>query len=290
MSQKIRKYPKSSIQESKSPAGFLALPVHVLAEVVHFFAEIPDIMTLDCLFANDPERQYIWRKSFLLAASLPKSKSMQQYLFFDQVLYQSDEELIWASEVGLLATQVSDIRLSNAMIDVRKIYGDLEQYTNVLAYACSKIALHSVARILLHRHDVGRYIKEKAQGGKTVLMIAAETGKVKLIKRLVERGADVNEEDHRGNTCLSLASRAGKLDMVKTLIGMGADINIQNCYGYSPLMWSIEYDRNKIAIYLLNKGADIFMESKYGYNALKSAYRNENSRMIALLKTKGATL
>ena len=133
---------------------FLRLPIYVQAEVVHNFSEIPDLTQIDTFLAEYPESQSRWRDCFRIAASLKRSS------FFLQVVYKSDEELLWAREVGLLIAQRTDINISES---IRKYeYKDDIPYRSgihtVLGYVCSKEDLLQVARALLSRNDVLRYI------------------------------------------------------------------------------------------------------------------------------------
>ena len=85
------------------------LSIYVQAEVVHNFSEIPDLTQIDTFLAEYPELQSKWRDCFRIAASLARSP------FFLQVVYKSDEELLWAREVGLLIAQRTDINISESI-------------------------------------------------------------------------------------------------------------------------------------------------------------------------------
>ena len=72
------------------------LSIYVQAEAVHNFSEISHLTQIDTFLAEYPELQSKWRDCFQIAASLARSS------FFLQVVYKSDEELLWAREAGLL--------------------------------------------------------------------------------------------------------------------------------------------------------------------------------------------
>ena len=133
------------------------LSIYVQAEVVHNFSEISHLIQIDTFLAEYPELQSKWRDCFRIAASLARSS------FFLQVVYKSDEELLWAREVGLLIAHRTDINISES---IRKYeYKDDYQYCSgihtVLGYVCSKEKLLEVTRALLSRNDVLRYINAK---------------------------------------------------------------------------------------------------------------------------------
>ena len=57
-------------------------------------------------------------------------------------------------------------------------------------------------------------------------------------------------------TPLIAASRKGRLKLVKFLVSKGADVNYQNEFGQSALSESVMVDEYKVAYYLLQNGAD----------------------------------
>jgi hypothetical protein len=61
--------------------------------------------------------------------------------------------------------------------------------------------------------------------GTTVLHLAIEGGRIKLMKLLLERGCDVNVTDLDGCTPLWVACESGRMDMVKVIVEHGADIH-----------------------------------------------------------------
>ena len=72
-----------------------------------------------------------WRDSFQIAASLARSP------FFLQVVYKSDEDLVWVREVGLLIAQDADINISERIRKCEDDYVGSGIHT-VLDYVSSK--------------------------------------------------------------------------------------------------------------------------------------------------------
>jgi ankyrin repeat protein len=60
---------------------------------------------------------------------------------------------------------------------------------------------------------------------RTVLMRAAEGGRLHTVRALLKKGADVNAKDIFGGTALMAAASRGHFEMVKALLSAGADPN-----------------------------------------------------------------
>ena len=54
-------------------------------------------------------------------------------------------------------------------------------------------------------------------------MSASESGNTKMVKELIDNGADVNAKDNRGKTALMRASQRGHTEVVSLLKNAGAE-------------------------------------------------------------------
>lgn len=91
----------------------------------------------------------------------------------------------------------------------------------------------------------------------SVLHQASRNFDKKLVKYLVERGADVNERNIDGSTPLSCAVNTYDVDMglVKYLVEHGADVNVVDYQNETPLDVVIKYKNNRAEKFLRSKGA-----------------------------------
>ncbi|WP_406655755.1 ankyrin repeat domain-containing protein [Methanolobus sp. ZRKC2] len=94
-----------------------------------------------------------------------------------------------------------------------------------------------------------------------------ESEKVKIIKLLIENGADVNVINSEGETPLHLAAGSGSLKIVKLLIENGGDVNALDNKMNTPLHFVVEYGEyrdEEVVKLLLGNGADPSIENMDG--------------------------
>ncbi len=92
------------------------------------------------------------------------------------------------------------------------------------------------------------------------LLFAAKSGNLAIVKRLLERRANINIYDHCLNTPLHLAIMYDQTDVALHLIHSGANINFQNMLGQTPLMLAAKKENLRpILDLLLEKGAETIL-------------------------------
>ena len=140
--------------------------------------------------------------------------------------------------------------------------------------------------------------------GFTPLHLACEKGDLKMAKKLIELGANINiaaeasrwddqfeyEEDFiylgESETVLHLAIFSGERDLIKYLIENGADVNARDGDGVTPLLKAMDGDLDFEIIELLIKhGADITASNNDGLNAVHMACLKEDSRFFEYFLT-----
>jgi ankyrin repeat protein len=87
------------------------------------------------------------------------------------------------------------------------------------------------------------------------LLEAVRLNKIEEVKKLIEKGADVNVVDEYGATALYWASYKGHSEIVKMLIEAGADVNVVNKYGITALHWASYKGHSEIVKMLKEAGA-----------------------------------
>jgi len=105
--------------------------------------------------------------------------------------------------------------------------------------------------------EVRRFIADGADMRHPRLMCAAAGfGQVKVVKVLLEAGADKDRSYSRGFTPIHCAARAGKMKVVKLLIEAGADVDPRNMDNATPLHEAAHAGHEKVVQVLCEAGAD----------------------------------
>ena len=114
-------------------------------------------------------------------------------------------------------------------------------------------------------------IDEPDNAGRTKLMYAANEGRIKDVKLLIEKGADVNLGQTNGETALMEAAERGYTDICKLLIENGAEINAVSIFEDTALMKAVEGKQTETVKYLLSVFANPLIKECGGKTAYNIA-------------------
>ena len=109
-------------------------------------------------------------------------------------------------------------------------------------------------------------LKGKSNAELTVAAIdAVKSANYNVLEHVLDEiGLSVNCRDEHGNTLLIIASQRGRKRMVKFLLRRNANMNAQNFVGCTALHYLYEYGHDRLAEYLLSKGASDEIINKAG--------------------------
>eukprot|EP00949_MAST-11_sp_MAST-11-sp1_P000640 g640.t1 len=96
-------------------------------------------------------------------------------------------------------------------------------------------------------------------------------GRLRGVHDAVECGSDVDEETASGDTALHIAAMSGNLPMMKRLLKEGATIDKRNKQGATAFHRAAAMGKERAARFLLHHGADVEALDAHGISALKHA-------------------
>ncbi|KQT10780.1 ankyrin repeat domain-containing protein [Ramlibacter sp. Leaf400] len=112
------------------------------------------------------------------------------------------------------------------------------------------------------------------------LMMAALKGHTALVKKLIERDADINKP---GWAPLHYAATGGHLAIMELLLEHHAFIDAESPNGTTPLMMAAHYGTPAAVKLLLEAGADTAMKNQLGLTAVDFARRGNRPDALELI-------
>jgi len=142
-----------------------------------------------------------------------------------------------------------------------------------------------------HSKSVKKLIKSRADvntrtvpNGFTPLHFASACGHEKIVRLLLDNGAQINSRNDTGKTPLIVAATHGHADIVKILLKNGADVNMQTKDGTTAIFMASFTDHKDIVELLIKGGANIFLKIDEGKSPLAAAEHQNNTDIIEILK------
>lgn len=150
--------------------------------------------------------------------------------------------------------------------------------------AASTGNLDAVKRLL----NKGMNLDHSDFTGNTPLIYAARYARVALVEYLLRHGADVNAYTHWGTTALIEAVRKGNRVVVKDLLNAGADVNQFDNKHESALFDAVKYRRLWAVNMLLYRNAEVSIRNDKGFTPLRYAIEEHQPQIVAVLKNNDA--
>lgn len=185
---------------------------------------------------------------------------------------------------------VKELIARHADVAARNYYGE-----NALRFARSpEVAQLSIDQGLNPNTTVGTGQKNDFSiiGSNTVLIIAAQEGRVALMDVLLQTGADPNARGVLGATAMHFAAEFNQVESIRRLLATGkVDINVSNGSD-TPLHWAVMHRRIGTVKFLLDAGADVAIRQKTNFRrtALEIANVYDAVEITNLIKQHIATL
>ena len=129
---------------------------------------------------------------------------------------------------------------------------------------------------------------------KDILMKAVADKKPNLsfILKILQCGVQVNSEDARGQTALFKACQGGNENkrLVKTLLEQGANIHHRDHAGNTPIVWTCKHNHLEVVKVLCKEGANVHDKNNAGTTAIINAAVLGKDNLLKFLIQKGANV
>ncbi|CAJ1083220.1 histone-lysine N-methyltransferase EHMT2 isoform X1 [Xyrichtys novacula] len=133
----------------------------------------------------------------------------------------------------------------------------------------AKLGNLEIVKMLLETGQVD--VNAQDSGGWTPIIWAAEHKHVKVIRALLNRGADVTINDKELNVCLHWAAYAGNVDIAELVLNAGCSLTSVNVHGDTPLHIAAREGYLECVTLFLSRGADIDIMNREGDTPLSLA-------------------
>lgn len=138
---------------------------------------------------------------------------------------------------------------------------------------------------------VNYYLNKKAKinyqdfVGRSPLYVAVRDGYTKIVKRLIDYGANPYfAEKSEGRNLLHIAAANGRKEIAGILLKNGMDINARDNQGYTPLDYALKHHHSSVVEFLLEKKG---LNNKHKKNKVNNLeIQNEKEAYIVKLRNK----
>ena len=194
------------------------------------------------------------------------------------------------NKMFVLACEENNVELARNLIVKEKI--NISEYDNnhemtLLMEACKNNYTEIVELLLSYKKNEIDINKKNTQGS-TALMFASENGNAKIVKLLIENGANPDLQNNSGLTALMLACDNLKNEVIKLLIENNANINLEDKNSNTALMIACEKNDIETVELLINKNVEINHKNKTLNTPILLATTNNYYEVVEILARNGA--
>ena len=118
-------------------------------------------------------------------------------------------------------------------------------------------------------------LEERDDKGNTPLYRATRFNNTRMIKKLIDAGANINSKNERKKTPLHLAAGFKKIETVRLLVTEGANLESRDKNGVTPLHEAVFMRKGDSVEYLIENGADVNSVAHNGISVLHTSITHQ---------------
>lgn len=219
------------------------------------------------MFLFDEALKSFWYIVFLIPTIIHLLSLIPYFLFLNTSIVESNKKMFEEEDKNFLLDSIGKKLANKASKSCRKT---------------SKEEYEIVKQCLQNGLDPNEIFEDRY----TLLLPSTCCGDEKLVRLLIDSGANVNFRSKLGMTPIYLASQHDAYDLTKLLIDNGAIIDIPSTKEVkSPLIEATIQGNELIVRVLLDAGADINIKDLQGKTALNYATENDFQGIVKILES-----
>nr|POF13638.1 isoform 3 of ankyrin repeat and kh domain-containing protein 1 [Quercus suber] len=220
-----------------------------------------------------------------------KTSTEQDFTTFPLLRYSAESWFFHSlqNQCSNVGREISLLNSSKAKFDWLRIHNPENRWqkpftlpTDVASsiYYASSLGLEKVVRILL---DGGAEVNTQGERYNNVLYAASCGGYEKVVRMLLDGGAEVNAPGGYHGNALQAASAGGHEKVVRMLLDGGAEVNAPGGYHGNALQAASAGGHEKVVRMLLDGGAEVNAQGGHFVNALQAASHRGNEKVVRML-------
>lgn len=220
-------------------------------------------------------RQLICELAFL--ESVKRKQLDRVALFRDQI----NEDLLKKALKEAIKQNNSDMILQLMDLAAESIRKTLTSYGLLTAAECylADEKAYDISNVMMYLNE-GADIDYKDAEGNTTLMNAVESGRIDLVRLLIEKKADVNVRNSKGLSPLMIAAEVGDQTIAKTLIANQAELEAKDAKKQTPLYKAVLHDNSELVKMFAMLNADCYAPDDWGESPFSLAAKIHNLDMF----------
>ena len=201
----------------------------------------------------------------------------------------SSDLYVSKKDAPMFHSEISKWQSSSEFQEVQKITAAKSQTdssnSSWLVIAAQTGDLQSVNKLI----EAGAEMESPGPGDFTPLLFAAQNGHLEVVRALLKEGADCNKMSTLCNCgALALAAQNGHLEIVEDLLEVGVDVDQKDFEGPTALMQASLCGRLDVVTLLLEKKANVNQADTDGSTALILAAQEGHLEIVKALLERGA--
>ena len=148
----------------------------------------------------------------------------------------------------------------------------------------AKVGSLKICKMVLQKYNFD--INARDDGGLIILHSAAWSGDSEFLQYLIENGSDVFSKTKNGRNCLHIAAEQGRLKICRVLLQhYNFDVDERDDDGFAVLHSAVLAGNLELFQYLIENGSDVFSKTKNGRSCLHIAAEEGHLKICRMLLT-----